>query len=125
MGTEINNTVKPGGKPGLNITVLSLTCCNPKFKTFDDRYVSRLKEALSRLGLGEGVKIEVASAQDALFGLKVVNPKKIWDLFDKYGTAVAPVLLVNGEVALYGGVPTVERLVDAIGKAVGHSPGPS
>lgn len=99
----------------MEITVLSLTCCNPKFASFDQQYLSRIKEALSSIGVEANV--EVASATDALFGLKVVNPKKIWDLFDKFGTAVAPVLFINGEVALYGGIPTVNKLVEVLGKA--------
>jgi hypothetical protein len=117
MGSEEKNGDAGKGKAGkpLNITVLSLTCCNPKFAHYDQEYVSRIKEALARLSLD--AKVEVVSANDAVFGLKVVNPQKIWELLDKYGTAVAPVLFINGEVTLYGGVPQVERLVDVIGKA--------
>jgi len=103
----------------MDITVLSLTCCNKKFAPFDEQYVSRIKDALTSLGID--AKVEVASASDALFGLKVVNPKKIWDLFDRFGTAVAPVLFIDGEVTLYGGIPTVEKLVEVIGKAAKQS----
>ena len=99
----------------MSIIVLSLTCCNPKLATYDQQYVSRIKAALTSLGLE--ATVEVTSATDALFGLKMVKPQKIWDLFDKYGTAVAPVLFINGELALYGGVPSLERLEDVIGKA--------
>jgi hypothetical protein len=99
----------------MNITVLSLTCCNSKLAAFDQQYVSKIKEALTKLNLD--AKLEVTSATDALFGLKVLDPKKIWELFDKYGTAIAPVLFINGEVTLYGGVPSVDRLVEVISKA--------
>lgn len=37
-------------------------------------------------------------------------------VFVQYGIAVAPALFINKELVLYGGVPSVEKLVEVIEK---------
>jgi len=98
----------------LKITILSLACCNPALAVYDQQYISRIKEALSKIDVE--AQVEVIAATDAFFGLKVGYIRKLWPLFNKYGTAVAPALFINGELALYGGVPSVEKLVEVIEK---------
>ncbi|MCJ7608164.1 thioredoxin family protein, partial [Candidatus Bathyarchaeota archaeon] len=96
------------------ITILSLACCDPSLAVYDQQYVSRIKEATSKIGVE--AEVEVISGADAFFGLKVGYMRKLRPLFDKYGTAVAPALFIDGELVLYGGVPTVEKLAEVIEK---------
>jgi protein-disulfide isomerase len=42
--------------------------------------------------------------------------EEIIPLFMKYGSAVTPALFVNEKLELYGGVPTVEKLVETFKK---------
>jgi hypothetical protein len=49
--------------------------------------------------------------------MKVGYVRKLWPLFNKYGMAVAPALFINGELTLYGVVPSVQKLVEVIEKA--------
>jgi len=53
---------------------------------------------------------------DAFFGLKIGYIRKLRPLFNKYGMAVAPALFINDELMVYGGVPSVEKLVEVIEK---------
>lgn len=98
----------------MKITILSLTCCNPALAVYDQQYLSKIKEALEKVGVE--AQVEVVTGTDAFFGLKLSYIRKLKPLFDKYGTAVAPALFINEELMLYGGVPTVERLVEILEK---------
>jgi len=101
----------------MKITVFSVACCSPDpaFATYDQQYISRIREALKRLNVE--AQVELFAATDAFFGLKVGYIRKMWPLFNKYGGAAAPALFINGELMLYGGVPTVDKLVEVIENA--------
>jgi protein-disulfide isomerase len=99
----------------IRITLLSLACCLPASAASDQHYIERINTALGKAG-AEAV-IEKVSGLDAAFGIRNVDLSKLVPLYDKFGTSVAPVLFVNGELALYGGVPTVEKLTEVIQKA--------
>lgn len=101
----------------LKMTILSLTCCNPKLASYDEKYMQRIDEALERLGLEADVS--VVTATDALFGtgVRLSNVKELWDLLEKYGTSVAPLLIIDGEIAFYGGIPSMDKLLGAIENA--------
>jgi hypothetical protein len=44
-------------------------------------------------------------------------------MFQKYGSAVAPALFVDEKLALFGGVPTLEKLEEVLRKAAKeHAP---
>jgi hypothetical protein len=47
---------------------------------------------------------------------------EIMPLFDKYGSAIAPAIFVNEKLELFGGVPTVEKLVEVFSKYRDPSP---
>ncbi len=96
----------------MKITVVSLACCNPAFSAPDQQYISRIREALTKTGLE--AQLELLPASDAFFGMKVGYVRKLWPLFNKYGMAVAPALFINGDLMLYGGLPSIEKLVEII-----------
>jgi protein-disulfide isomerase len=99
----------------MRITLLSLACCLPAAATFEQEYIERINAALVKAD-AEAI-LEKVSGLDAAFGTSNVDLSKLIPLYEKYGTAVAPVLFINGELALYGGVPTAEKLTDVIRKA--------
>ncbi len=99
----------------MKITVLSLSCCNPAFAPMDEQYVSKINEVLSKTKAE--AKVEIVAATEALFGLKMGFVRKLMPLFNQYGTAVTPALFINGELVLYGGVPSMEKLTEVIQKA--------
>ncbi len=98
----------------MKITVLSVACCNPASGVCDQQYISRIKEALSKINVE--AQVDLVAASDAFFGGKAGYISKLMPLFNKYGMAVAPALFINGELTLYGGVPSVEKLVEVIEK---------
>lgn len=98
----------------IKIDIFSISCCYPLHAGYDEQYVNRLKEALNRTGVE--AQINLVPATDAFFGMKVGIVRKMWPLLNKYGAAAAPALFINGELTLYGGVPTVEKLVEVIEK---------
>lgn len=99
----------------MNITILSFSCCNPALKPMDEQYVSKIKQVLAKLNLE--AKVEVATATEVHYGREVGDLKKIEPLFKKYGMDAAPALFINGELALYGGVPSIEKLTEVVQKA--------
>lgn len=98
----------------MKITVLSVACCNPASVVHDQQYISRIKEALNKVSVE--AQVELVTATDAFFGLKLGYIRKMLPLFNKYGMAVAPALFINGELMFYGLIPTVEKLVEVIEK---------
>jgi hypothetical protein len=103
----------------MRITLLSLACCLPASATSDQQYIERINTALGKASTE--ATIEKVSGLDAAFGMGNVDLSRLVPLFDKYGTSIAPVLFINGELALYGGVPTVEKLIEVIEKTKGSN----
>ncbi len=100
----------------LKITVLSASCCNPALKPMDEQYTTRVKEALNKTGAK--AKIEKVTATEAYYGKQIGDMSKLKPLFDRFGMDALPALFVNGELVLYGGLPTVEKLTEVIQKAL-------
>jgi protein-disulfide isomerase len=98
----------------LKLTMLSFACCNPKLGIHDKTYLERIREALVKVGVE--ADIELVHATDAMIARRYGFMSDIIPLFMKYGQAVTPALFVNHKLELYGGVPTVEKLVEVLGK---------
>ncbi len=99
----------------LRVTILSFACCNPKFGTYDKLYIDRIRDAEKQLGIE--VKLDMVHATEAM----MTPDRYAWmseatSMFMKYGAAIAPALFVNQHLELYGGVPTLEKLVDTLRK---------
>ncbi len=101
----------------MEISILTFSCCNPSLKVMDEQYVSKVKEALSKLNVD--AKVEVVTATEARYGREVGDFSKLKPLFDKYGMDAMPALFINRELVLYGGVPSTEKLSEVISKAAG------
>jgi hypothetical protein len=105
----------------LKVTILSFACCNPKFGTYDKLYIDRIREAEKQLDVE--VKLDMVHATEAM----MTPDRYAWmgeatSLFMKYGAAIAPALFVNEHLELYGGVPTLEKLVETFRKYLPSRP---
>jgi hypothetical protein len=99
----------------MRLTILSFACCNPKLAPYDQQYVEHLKEALRRTGLE--AEIDLVHATEARMSPKYQFCGAIQPLFQKYGQGVTPALFINCSLTLFGGVPTVDKLVETLEKA--------
>ncbi len=104
----------------LDISILTFSCCNPALKPMDEQYVARVKQALAKVSADAQVK--VVTATEAIYGREVGDFSKIKPLFDKYGMDAMPALFINGELALYGGLPSIEKLTEVIQKTLNPNP---
>lgn len=103
----------------MQISILTFSCCNPALKSMDEQYVSKVKEVLGKINVE--AKVEVVTATEARYGREVGDFSKLKPIFDKYGMDAMPALFINGEMVLYGGVPSTEKLSEVIGKAANHT----
>ena len=99
----------------LRLTILSFACCNPQLASFDLQYAERLREAMEAAGIT--ADIDLVHATEAQMSDRYAFMMEITPLIKKYGSAVTPALFINGKLTLYGGVPTIEKLVDVLKKA--------
>ena len=104
----------------MKIVVASLSCCNPAARPHDQRLVERIKEALGKTGIE--ARVELLMAAEVASGLKESQVKELAPLLQKYGTAIAPMMFIDDELVLYGGVPPVEKLVEVIQKKAAGKP---
>ena len=82
----------------------------------DEQYSSRVKQAIDKINAQ--AKIEVVTATEVYYGKKVGDSSKLKPLFDKYGMDALPALFVNEELALYGGLPSIEKIAEVIQKTL-------
>lgn len=96
------------------IVVLSLACCSPTMKKFDDMLLENLREAIKQTQIF--AEIKVLSAVDIYASNQLENKylKQVIPLAQKYGTAVAPLVFIDGELKLYGGVPSVKKIIETL-----------
>ena len=99
----------------MQISILTFSCCNPALKPMDEQYKQRVEEVVAKLKVD--AKVEVATATEVRYGKEIGDFSKLKPLFDKYGMDAMPALFINGELTLYGGVPSSEKLSEVIGKA--------
>ncbi|MGD1060228.1 MAG: hypothetical protein ABR879_02080 [Methanomassiliicoccales archaeon] len=102
----------------LKVTILSFACCNPKLAVHDELYIDRIRDAEKQLGIE--IKIDMVHATEAMMTPdRYAWMKDVTPLFMKYGAAIAPALFVDEKLELYGGVPTLEKLVETLRKHLG------
>ncbi len=105
----------------LKMTILSFACCNPNLAPYDQQYIARLKGAASKIGLK--AEIEIIYGADAIYSAKKEFLQQLLPEFQKYGTAVAPALFINGILTSYGGIPSVEKLNELLNNYLIAHPG--
>jgi hypothetical protein len=104
----------------LKLTVLSFSCCNPQFAAHDQRYTELIRATLNKTGIQ--ADIELVTVTEAMMSLQYAYMAPIRPMFQKYGAAIAPALFIDHVLALFGGVPTEEKLIEVLKKAVADRP---
>jgi Thioredoxin domain len=105
----------------IRLTLLSFSCCHPKMAVYDKQYVDRIREAMKNTGIE--ADIELVTVTEAQLSMRYLFMVDIQPLFQKYGSAVAPALFVDEKLALFGGVPTLEKIEEVLKKAATeHAP---
>lgn len=99
----------------LRLTVLSFSCCNPQFAAHDQRYIELIRSVLQKTGIE--ADIDLVTVTEAMMSLQYAYMAPIRPMFQKYGTAIAPALFINEDLALFGGVPAEEKLIEVLRKA--------
>jgi hypothetical protein len=105
-----------------NIGILSARCCNPAAVAMDEELIQNVKEAMGKTSTELEINFEtITTAQKSLRSLagKLNDSQntlvdKITSLFQVKGLSMFPVLLINGELAFYGGVPTIEMIQEKL-----------
>jgi protein-disulfide isomerase len=99
------------------IVVLSLACCSPTVKKIDDRLLENITEAVKQANISAEIKVVSAAELYATNQLDNKYINQVLPLAQKYGTAVAPLVFVDGKLKLYGGIPSVEKIIETLNNA--------
>lgn len=93
------------------IVVLSLACCSPAMKKFDDQLFENLHEAAKQVDIFAEIKF--LSAVDVFAYGQIDNDyiKQVIPLAQKYGPGVAPLIFIDGKLEFYGGIPSIGKIV--------------
>jgi hypothetical protein len=107
-----------------NVGVLSAACCDSTAGPKDERLKKNLLDAMEKSGDNRAVIVEtITSAQKhmrALASQADPNQKRLIEsvitLFNANGLGIFPLLIINGRVAYYGGVPSAEMIQESLQK---------
>lgn len=105
-----------------NIGILSAACCDSTAGPKDEALQDSLREAMERTGDSRAVVVEtITSAQrhmraleaQADLGQKLLI-QNVVTLFQAKGLSIFPLLIINGRVAFYGGVPPIAQIEERL-----------
>lgn len=107
-----------------NIGILSAACCDSTAGSKDEGLKKNLLDAMERAGDKRAVIVEtITSAQKHMRTLESeadASQKQLIQnvvaLFQANGLGIFPLLIVNGRVAYYGGVPSAEMILERLQK---------
>ncbi len=104
------------GKP--SVVILSGVCCNPFSYSTEEQLQKNIRSALKTLNIESGIHIiTITEAQHSLQTL----PKEYLSLvdnivaiFQSMGLKAFPAIIINGKLAFYGGIPSIEMIQDKL-----------
>lgn len=107
-----------------NVGILSAACCDSTAGPKDEDLKQNLLKAMEQAGDQRAVIVEtITSAQQHMRTLESqadASQKQLIQnvvaLFQANGLSIFPLLIVNGRVAYYGGVPSVEMIQEKLQK---------
>lgn len=107
-----------------NIGILSAACCDSTAGPKDEGLKKNLLDAMEKAGDKRAVIVEtITSAQKHMRALESqadTSQKQLIQnvvaLFQANGLGIFPLLIVNGRVAYYGGVPSAEMILERLQK---------
>jgi hypothetical protein len=101
-----------------NIGILSAACCDTTAGPKDEALKASVRQAMERTGDCRAVVVEtITSAQQHMRALEAQADlgqklliQNVVTLFQANGLSIFPLLIINGRVAFYGGVPTLDLI---------------
>lgn len=107
-----------------NVGILSAACCDSTAGPKDEGLKQNLLKAMEQAGDQRAVIVEtITSAQQHMRTLESQADagqkqliQNVVALFQANGLSIFPLLIVNGRVAFYGGVPSVEMIQEKLQK---------
>jgi len=101
-----------------NIGILSAACCDSTAGAKDEALQESLREAMARTGDRRAVVVEtITAAQQHMRALQAQADlgqklliQNVVTLFQANGLSIFPLLIINGRIAFYGGVPTIAHI---------------
>lgn len=107
-----------------NIGILSAACCDSTAGLKDEVLTKNLRDAMEKIGDSRAVIVEtITSAQQHMRALESQADagqkqliQSVVSLFQANGLSIFPLLIINGRVAYYGGVPTAEMIQERLQK---------
>jgi hypothetical protein len=101
-----------------NIGILSAACCDTTAGPKDEALKDSVRQAMERTGDRRAVVVEtITSAQQHMRALEAQADlgqklliQNVVTLFQANGLSIFPLLIINGRVAFYGGVPTLDLI---------------
>lgn len=105
-----------------NIGILSAACCDSTAGPKDEALKASLRQAMERTGDRRAVVVEtITSAQQHMRALEAQADlgqklliQNVVTLFQANGLSIFPVLIINGRVAFYGGVPPIAQIEERL-----------
>lgn len=105
-----------------NIGVLSASCCDTTAGPKDEGLKKNLADAMAKVGDKRAVIVEtITTAQQQMRELEAAGDpaqkqliQSVVALFQQNGLAIFPLLIINGRVAYYGGVPSAEMIEERL-----------
>ena len=105
-----------------NIGILSAACCDSAAGPKDEDLKQNLREAMDRAGDQRAVIVEtITSAQQHIRTLESQADagqkqliQNVVALFQANGLSIFPLLIINGRVAYYGGVPSTQMIQERL-----------
>lgn len=116
--------------PG-SVAVISAACCDAMSLPKDEELATQLAAALESTGLQRpvafgtltGTREQLREAGSSLQGAALDFRNQLGALFQTEGLAAFPLLLVDGRIAFYGGVPSHDALAEKLRSTLA-GPGP-
>ncbi len=107
-----------------NIGILSAACCDSTASLQDDALRANIDQAMKRIGEKRAVVVEsITAAQQQLRTLEAQADSSqrqliqgVIALFQANGLSIFPLLIIDGRIAFYGGVPTTELIQERLQK---------
>jgi hypothetical protein len=104
------------------VAVVSAACCDAMSTPRDEELAANLAAALNTTGLTRPVALgtltstrqQLRDQASTLKGCAVEFRDHLGSLFQTEGLAAFPVLLVDGKIAFYGGVPSVTAIAEKL-----------
>jgi hypothetical protein len=105
-----------------HIGILSARCCDSSAALRDTQLHANVSAALQRCGDTRSIVVtSITAAQSHLRQLEAeATPEQkrlietVAALFQTHGLSIFPILIINGRVAFYGGVPNTDMICDTL-----------